>query len=91
MAELLQRNHHWVVAKLQRPPAAHFAFTDASSAGAQSLIDSVRACVKQMKADKQLNQNKDTAVYGLTGMIPDKQFLRKFICIHQAAMLDTLE
>lgn len=43
-----------------------------------------------MKADKTLNKNHDTAVYGMTGAIPDKNLLHRFVSIHQAAMLDTL-
>ena len=43
-----------------------------------------------MKIDPSLNVNHDTAVYGLTGTIPDKSLLRVFACKHQAAMLDTL-
>jgi hypothetical protein len=43
-----------------------------------------------MKIDPSLNVNHDTAVYGLTGAIPDKALLDEFVCVHQAAMLDTL-
>ena len=43
-----------------------------------------------MKKDKSLNSNDDTALYGLTGSIPDKSLLREFVAIHQAAMLDTI-
>ena len=47
-------------------------------------------CVSMMKKDKSLNSNDDTALYGLTGSIPDKSLLREFVAIHQAAMLDTI-
>lgn len=43
-----------------------------------------------MKIDPSLNVNHDTAIYGLTGTIPDKKLLDEFICVHQAAMLDVL-
>lgn len=85
------KRKQWTIAKLQRPPAAHIAITDASSANYQDFIDSVRECVKAMKDDPSLNVNHDTAMYGMTGSIPDNNFMRKFVCIHQAAMLDTLE
>jgi len=44
-----------------------------------------------MKEDKKLNKNFDVAMYGLTGMIPDKNLLHEFVSIHQACILDTLE
>jgi len=44
-----------------------------------------------MKADPKLNKNHDTALYGISGTIPDKSLLRDFVCVHQSAMLDTLE
>jgi len=43
-----------------------------------------------MKGDPSLNKNYDTALYGMTGAIPDKRLLREFICMHQSAMLDTI-
>jgi hypothetical protein len=42
-----------------------------------------------MKIDPALNVNHDTAMYGLTGAVPDKKMLNDFVFIHQAAMLDT--
>lgn len=42
-----------------------------------------------MKIDTSLNVNHDTAMYGLTGAVPDKKMLNEFVFIHQAAMLDT--
>jgi len=90
MGELLHKSG-WNLAKLQNPHGAHLAITDATSEHWKDLVDQIRTATKMMKADKSLNQNKDTAVYGMTGMIPDKQFMRKFICMHQAAMLDTVE
>jgi len=84
-------NKRWTVAKLQRPPAAHLAITDATAPHWKDFVNAVRDSVKAMKADPKLNVNHETALYGLTGMIPDKSFLRKFVCVHQAAMLDTLE
>ena len=87
----MHKRRHWIISKLQRPPAAHIAITDATSNAWKDLADSIKECVKVMKEDTSLNKNMDTAVYGMTGLIPDKRFLRKFICLHQAAMLDTLE
>jgi hypothetical protein len=43
-----------------------------------------------MKNDPQLNSNADTALYGMSKVIPDKALLRDFCSLHQAAMLDTL-
>jgi sphinganine-1-phosphate aldolase len=65
----------WVIAKLQRPAAAHIAITDASQESWKDFINCVRECIKDMKNDKSLNKNHDTAVYGLTGVIPDKNLL----------------
>lgn len=91
MGELLHHKRHWITARLQRPPAAHLAFTDASAEHWKDFVDAIRYCTKLMKDDKALNTNQDTAIYGMTGLIPDKRFLRQFIIVHQAAMLDTLE
>lgn len=44
-----------------------------------------------MKADKSLNKNHTTALYAMTGSIPDKGLLHEFVSIHQAHMLDTLD
>lgn len=43
-----------------------------------------------MKDDKSLNKNHTTALYAMTGSIPDKETLREFCAIHQEHMLDTL-
>jgi len=91
LAEQMHKRRNWIIAKCQKPPAAHLAITDATSGQWKDFADSIRECVKVMKADSSLNKNMDTAVYGMTGLIPDPRFLRKFICLHQAAMLDTLE
>lgn len=67
------------------------AITDASAEHWKDFVDSIRYCTKLMKEDASLNKNQDTAIYGMTGTIPDKRLLREFIICHQAAMLDTLE
>jgi hypothetical protein len=54
-------------------------------------VDSIRECTKAMKEDPSLNKSHNTAIYGMAGQIPDKAFLRKFCCLHQEAMMDTLE
>ena len=53
-------------------------------------MSSLKECAKAMKADKSLNKNHSTAMYALTGSIPDKGLLHEFVSIHQAHMLDTL-
>lgn len=35
-----------------------------------------------MKKDPKLNQNHDTAMYGMAGMIPDKSLLHEFVSVH---------
>jgi hypothetical protein len=82
---------NWVIAKLQRPASAHVGITDGNQANWKDFVKCVRECTKEMKADKTLNKNHDTALYGISGTIPDKSLLREFVCVHQAAMLDTLE
>ena len=51
----------------------------------------MKECTQAMKDDPKLNKNVDTALYGISGTIPDKSLLRDFVCVHQSAMLDTLE
>jgi sphinganine-1-phosphate aldolase len=76
MSELLIKNHHWGVAKLQRPHGAHFAFTDASSEHWKGLVSAIKQSTELMKKDESLNTNQDTAVYGMTSAIPDRSTLR---------------
>lgn len=90
MCEEMQKRRQWTIAALQNPSGAHLAITDASAPNWKDFVMSIRECVKAMKADPTLNKNHDTAVYGLTGAIPDKALLHKFVSIHQAALLDTL-
>ena len=91
LCEQMSKRRKWTVARCQKPASAHIALTQANCHAADDFIDSLRECIKVMKADKSLNQNHETALYGMTGMIPDNSFLRAFVCNHQAAMLDTLE
>ena len=91
MAEEMKKRRRWTVLKAQRPPSMQLCITDSNSANWEDFIDAVNECVAAMKADPSLNTNASTALYGLTGAIPDPRFLRQFVCYHQAAMLDTLE
>jgi hypothetical protein len=91
MGEVMLKRRQWTISALQNPAGAHIAITDATSPNWKDFISSIKECVKVMKADKTLNKNHDTAVYGMTGAIPDKSLLHRFVSIHQAAMLDTLE
>jgi hypothetical protein len=89
MASLLHKKH-WTVSKLQRPASAHIGLTDSNAANWKDFVKCVKECTKEMKADETLNKNHDTALYGITGTIPDKALLRDFVIVHQSAMLDTL-
>ena len=91
MCEQMLKRRQWTISALQNPPGAHLAITDATAPNWKDFVASINDCVKVMKADKGLNKNHDTAVYGMTGAIPDKSLLHRFVSIHQAAMLDTLE
>lgn len=90
---MAEQMHHknWIIAKLQRPPSAHLGITDANASNWKDFVKCVRECVKDMKSNPKLNKNHDTALYGISGTIPDKKLLREFVCVHQSAMLDTLE
>jgi len=87
----LMHNKNWTIAKLQRPASAHVGITDANQANWKDFVKAVKECIAEMKADPKLNKNHDTALYGISGTIPDKSLLRDFVCVHQSAMLDTLE
>ena len=75
IGEQMLKRHGWTVAKLQRPAAAHLAITDSSAGNWKHFVSSLKDCVAVMKKDPSLNVNHDTAVYGLTGQIPDKSLL----------------
>jgi hypothetical protein len=82
MGEVMLNRRQWTVSALQNPSGAHIAITDASSPNWKDFISSIKECVEVMKADKNLNKNHDTAVYGMTGAIPDKSLLHRFVSIH---------
>lgn len=82
MAEQMFKRRQWTISCLQRPAAAHIAITDASQANWKDFVNAMRECIKAMKEDPSLNVNHDTALYGMTGMVPDKQMLHEFCCIH---------
>lgn len=64
--------------------------TDANKGNWKVFVDGLKDCVQVMKKDPSLNKNFDTALYAMTGAIPDKGLLHEFISVHQACMLDTL-
>ena len=87
----MKKEKHWCLMNAQRPPSAHLSVTHETIDTWKDFVASLKHCVQMMKKDPSLNQNEDTALYGMTGMIPDKSLLRKFVFMHQSAMLDTLE
>ena len=76
MTELLHKRRNWQLAKTVMSPSTHMAFSDSNCDHWKDLVDAIRECIKLMKADKSLNKNETTAIYGLSGMVPDKAFLR---------------
>lgn len=74
---------------LQRPAGIHLAVTDSNQDSWEDFVKSVKKGIQAMKIDPSLNVNHDTAMYGLTGAVPDKNLLNHFVFIHQSAMLDT--
>jgi hypothetical protein len=81
----------WKLGTVQRPAGAHLTITAANKDSWKDFIDSINECVKAMKENPELNTNDDTAMYCMTGSIPDKSLLHQFVSVHEAAMLDTLE
>lgn len=49
--------------------------TDANKDSWKDFVDSIDDCVQAMKKDPSLNTNDDTALYCMTGSIPDKSLL----------------
>lgn len=60
----------------------HWLITDASARNWEHFAESVAATIEEMKKDPSLNTNLDTAVYGMTGQIPDEGLLHQFVSIH---------
>jgi len=71
----MKEQSQWTVSMLQRPAGIHLAITDATQDSWEHFVDSVKKGVHAMKVDPSLNVNHDTAMYGLTGEIPDKNML----------------
>ena len=90
LGEIMLKQSRWTVALLQRPAGIHLAITYANCENWEDFVRALKKGIQAMKADPALNVNHDTAVYGLTGAIPDKALLHEFVCIHQSAMLDTV-
>jgi sphinganine-1-phosphate aldolase len=88
LGEVMRKQSKWTVSLLQRPAAIHLAITDSNADAWDHFVKSVRKGIQSMKIDPSLNVNHDTAMYGLTGAIPDKKMLNDFVFIHQAIMLD---
>jgi len=84
----MRKQSKWTVSLLQRPAAIHLAITDSNADAWESFVKSVKKGIQSMKIDPSLNVNHDTAMYGLTGAIPDKKLLNDFVFIHQGLMLD---
>jgi hypothetical protein len=78
----MQRVGSWKITILQRPPGAHLSLTDANQVNWKEFVTTLKKCVEAMKNDPSLNQNTDTALYGMSKMIPDKALLRDFCCLH---------
>ena len=91
ICDVMAKRRKWAVGKVQRPGGAHLTITDANCDSWADFVDSVKDCVKAIKADPSLNSNSDTALYCMTGQIPDKSLLHQFVSIHESAMLDTLK
>ena len=89
LGEVMKKQSSWTVSLLQRPAAIHLAVTDSNQGAWEDFVSSVKKGIEAMKIDPTLNKNHDTAMYGLTGEIPDKKLLNEFVFIHQSAMLDT--
>jgi len=88
LGDVMRKQSKWTVSLLQRPPAIHLAVTDSNAGAWEHFVKSVRKGIESMKIDPSLNVNHDTAMYGLTGAIPDKKLLNEFVFIHEALMLD---
>jgi hypothetical protein len=91
MSDLMTKKFNWTLHKVQNPPSGHLTVTNATENHWQGFVTAVKECTKMMKADPSLNTNEDTAVYGMSGLIPDRALLHKFVKVHSAALLDTLE
>lgn len=91
ICEQMRVRRRWMLGKVQRPAGAHLTVTDANKDSWKDFVDSINDCVQAMKKDSKLNTNEDTALYCMTGNIPDKSLLHQFVSVHEAAMLDTLE
>merc|ERR1712167_528219 len=64
---LMKKEKHWCLMNAQRPPSAHLSVTHETINTWKDFVESLRHCVKMMKKDQSLNQNEDTALYGMTG------------------------
>lgn len=82
LAGVMLKQSKWTCALLQRPAGLHLAITYATCDNYDHFIKSMKKGIEAMKIDPSLNTNHETAVYGLTGSIPDKGLLNEFVYLH---------
>jgi len=64
--------------------------TDACQDSWEDFTTCLSECISAIKQDSKLNFGDSDNVFGVNAMIQDKDLLRKFVSVHQAALLDTL-
>jgi uncharacterized protein YneF (UPF0154 family) len=82
MCALLKDDHGWTVHKIQNPSGAHVCITMNIVNHWQKFVDAIKQSTQKMKKNPELNTNEDTALYGMTGSIPDKKLIHQFVSIH---------
>lgn len=86
----VMKDFKWMLCSVQRPSGVHIAITLATAPVWRKFVDDVKASVKKMKENPELNHNSSVAMYGLANKIPDGNFMGQMAKIHSAALLDSL-
>lgn len=84
----LMAKHGWILSPVQNPAGLHISMTLGIAKGWQKLVQDLKKCVKDIKADPSLNTNSQIATYGMTASIPDPAFLNQLLNIHTECVLD---
>jgi sphinganine-1-phosphate aldolase len=95
VSDEMERRGGWKLSALQRPPALHFCFTDASSAVVDELVADLRGAVAAVAAAQQEEARGGSKVkggsaplYGALAVVPDRSIVGEALEVVQDVLLE---
>jgi len=88
LCDHLSNKYRWNLNKLNYPISAHLVLTPNNIDSWAKFVSDVASAIEDLKSDPSLNHGVMVALYGMSGRIPDKNFLSHFCHIHTEEYLD---